>query len=245
VKHSLRLATWNCCGGPLEKKLAAARALEADITVIPESPALPREDRHARWIGGTARKGLAVLSSPPFTLRRIPRRTPLPDHALPLIVEGPVTFLLIAVWMKGVGPDRYVRGMHRTIRECRALIRRYPTVVMGDFNANAIWDHQHPAHLSHSALVAELEDLGLVSAYHHVRGEAHGRERRPTFYFYRKRESTYHLDYCFLPRTWADQITRLEVGTWRRWHPLSDHVPVACDLGSALLSGRVRLRSPP
>ena len=52
----MRLATWNCCGGPLEKKLAAARALEADITVVPELPALPREDGHARWLGGAARK---------------------------------------------------------------------------------------------------------------------------------------------------------------------------------------------
>lgn len=30
----LRLATWNCCGGPLEWKLAAARTLAADIAVV-------------------------------------------------------------------------------------------------------------------------------------------------------------------------------------------------------------------
>ena len=72
------------------------------------------------------------------------------------MVEGPVSFLLLAVWMKGKGPDRYVRGLNRAVDSCRALIRKHPTVVMGDFNSNAIWDHEHPAGLDHSALVERL-----------------------------------------------------------------------------------------
>lgn len=146
------------------------------------------------------------------------------------MVEGPVSFLLLAVWMKGIGPDRYVRGMHRAINECRALIERHPTVILGDLNSNSIWDHEHPADRNHSALVAELTSLGLVSTYHHARGEAHGAESEPTFYFYRRQQIPYHLDYCFIPARWASRLTQVEVGAWHDWHALSDHVPITATI---------------
>ena len=148
-----------------------------------------------------------------------------------MIVRGAEPFLLLAVWMKGIGPDRYVRGLHRAIHECRALIHRHPTVVLGDFNSNAIWDHQHPAHLSHSALVGTLAGLGLVSAYHQHRAEPHGKESEATFYFYRRRNTPYHLDYCFIPEGWAQRLAGVEVGRWRDWRGLSDHVPLTCTVG--------------
>jgi endonuclease/exonuclease/phosphatase family metal-dependent hydrolase len=146
------------------------------------------------------------------------------------MVEGAEPFLLLAVWMKGVGPDRYVRGLNRAIDACRALIARHPTVVLGDFNSNTIWDREHPGHLSHSALVGRLDALGLESAYHRARGEPHGKEREATFYFYRRRTAPYHLDYCFLPRRWTPRLRRVTVGGWKEWRSLSDHVPLVCDL---------------
>lgn len=225
----MRLATWNCCAGPLDRKLAAAATLAADLIVIPECPALPRPGPRHFWTGTNPRKGLAVLTAEGYRLRKIPRRTPLPEFVAPLMVEGPVTFLLLAVWMKGKGPDRYVRGLNRAIDACRSLIARHPTVVLGDFNSNAIWDDEHPDGLDHSSLVGRLGALGLESAYHHARGEAHGAEREPTFYFYRRKSIPYHLDYCFLPRTWAPRLRQVRVGSWQEWRGLSDHVPLVCD----------------
>ena len=152
MRPPLRLATWNSCGGPLERKLAAARTLAADLLVLPECPAFPERRPGHLWVGTSPRKGLAVIANDHFSLRRATRR-PLPEFVLPLMVEGPVSFLLLAVWMKGKGPDRYVRGLNRAVDACRALIRKHPTVVMGDFNSNAIWDHEHPAGLDHSGRV--------------------------------------------------------------------------------------------
>jgi len=225
----LRLATWNCCAGPLARKLDVAATLKADILVVPECPAFPEKRAGHFWTGTSPRKGLAVIASQEFSLRRATRRT-LPEFVVPLMVEGPVSFLLLAVWMKGKGPDRYVRGLNRAIDSCRALIRRHPTVVLGDFNSNAIWDHEHPNGLNHSSLVTRLGDLGLESAYHASRKEPHGKEKEPTFYFYRRKSIPYHLDYCFIPRPWLPSVREVGVGEWKAWRKESDHAPVWCDL---------------
>lgn len=225
----LRLATWNCCAGPLARKLDVAATLKADILVVPECPAFPKPLPRHLWTGASPRKGLAVIASDGYSLRRATRRT-LPEFVLPLMVEGPVSFLLLAVWMKGKGPDRYVRGLNRAIESCKPLIKKYPTVVLGDFNSNAIWDHEHPTGLNHSSLVARLGDLELESAYHSSRKEPHGEEKEPTFYFYRRKSIPYHLDYCFIPRPWLPKLREVGIGSWKDWRKESDHTPVWCDL---------------
>ncbi|MGH7732629.1 MAG: hypothetical protein ACREOE_02735 [Gemmatimonadales bacterium] len=145
-------------------------------------------------------------------------------------MRGPLSFLLIAVWAKNEGKDRYVRGVVRGIRQLRRHIRREPTVVLGDLNSNAIWDDEHPPGWNHSGLVELLGGLGLTSAYHHWHREAHGAERRPTFFEYRHAHRPYHLDYCFLPHPWLAHLKRLHLGPFARWTQWSDHLPLICDL---------------
>lgn len=225
----MRLTTWNCCTGPLDRKLAALRRLRADLAVVPECPRLePTAQQY--WLGENPRKGLGIMARPPWRIAPITLSRRLPRYVQALEVSGPEEFLLVAVWAMNVGKDRYVRGLHRAIDRLQPLLRSRPAVVMGDFNANAIWDHEHPPHLSHSALVAKLESLGLVSAYHLHLEEIQGRESKPTFYFYRHQHRPYHLDYCFLPGAWRERISRVSVGRHRTWCRLSDHVPVTVTL---------------
>ncbi len=228
----LRLVAWNCCTGPLERKLARLAALAPDLAVIPECPRLPQSPGSHVWIGHNPRKGLGVIARPPWRIRRATRRTNLPRYLLPLRVTGPESFLLWAVWACHDGADRYVRGTHRAVASSRRLIGSAPTVMLGDFNSNAIWDHEHPAGLSHSALVRVLDGLGLVSAYHDHSGEPHGQERRPTFYEYRHAHRPYHLDYCFLPHAWAGRVTGVEVGAHAEWAGSSDHMPLIVDVAA-------------
>lgn len=228
----MRLVAWNCCAGPLDTKLAAVSALQADIVVVSESPRFIDESPHRRWFGNDPRRGVAVITSPRFALAPIRLRTPLPRWVVPVRVRGPVSFLLLAVWAKNEGKDRYVRGVVRAIRLLRRHLRAEPTVILGDLNSNSIWDDEHPAGWNHSALVALLDSLGLASAYHHWHGEAHGKERRPTFFEYRHRHRPYHLDYCFLPHAWLPRLGAVQLGSFTRWKRWSDHLPLICDLDS-------------
>lgn len=221
----MRLTTWNCCTGPLERKLAALRTLRSDIAVVPECPQLPSGPQ-CYWLGENPRKGLAILTRAPWVVAPVPLSRRLPRYVQPLEVSGPDSFLLVAVWAMNVGRDRYVRGLHRAIDRVAGLIASRPTVIMGDFNANTIWDHEHPDPLCFSALADKLGRLGLVSAYHAHRAEAHGSESRATFYFYRHRHRPYHIDYCFIPQGWLPRLEKVAVGRHAKWFRHSDHVPV-------------------
>ena len=53
----------------------------------------------------------------------------------------------------------------KAIEAYRTVLETTPTVVIGDLNSNAIFDHYHPKTLNHSALIQLLDSLGLVSSY--------------------------------------------------------------------------------
>lgn len=70
-----------------------------------------------------------------------------------------------------------------------------------------------------------------MSAYHAFHDEAHGAETRPTYYFQWKEQRPYHIDYCFLPKTWAGAIRRVEIGAYEPRRPHSDHRPLLVEVG--------------
>ena len=85
---------------------------------------------------------------------------------------------------------------------------------------------------NHATKVEIMAGMGLVSAYHATRGEPHGKEQEPTLYWRdRTRDGpTYHIDYVFLPGSWAAK-SRVNIGAFEDWcgAGLSDHVPVTVD----------------
>lgn len=226
----MRLCTWNCCSGPLDKKRSALNELSADVAVIPESPKLVTESERERWFGDNSRKGLAILAAPGFELVPIDVGGTLPRYVVPMQVRGPRPFLLLAVWAQNDGVNKYVRGVIRAIELCDGIVRSQPTVALGDFNSNSIWDHKHPKGRNHTALVERLDSLGLVSAYHTYQGESHGAETRPTFFEYRHEHRPYHIDFCFIPKSWSAFVQNVTVGPFADWSPLSDHVPLIVDI---------------
>ena len=227
----MRLVTWNCCSGPLARKLSDLATLQADIAVVPECPRVPERPGTAVWVGAKPAKGLAVFATDPWRVQRVRAPRGLPRYALPVLVSGPESFLLLAIWAMPHPTVPYVRGMHRAVRACRSLMESRPTVLLGDFNSNTIWDAEHPPDRSHSALVRYLGERGLVSAYHARHAEAQGHETRPTFFLYRHEKRPYHIDYCFLPTTWMGRVRDVTVGDHGAWARKSDHMPLTVDVG--------------
>jgi endonuclease/exonuclease/phosphatase family metal-dependent hydrolase len=80
-----------------------------------------------------------------------------------------------------------------------------------------------------------MDDLHLVSAYHVYFGEEFGSETRATHFFRGKPDAPFHLDYCLVPESWKQAITRVEVGTHDEWHRHSDHAPLIVDLDDSRL----------
>ena len=226
----MRLVTWNCCRGDCTKKVSLLDSWRPDIAVIQECAKPFVQSDRCLWFGDNPNSGLAVRSSNAYQLRALPVVPEAPKYVIPIEVTGPTEFVLFAVWTLGEKPHPYVRAASRAVELYRDLIERRPTVLIGDFNSNAIWDSEHPAEMNHSALVRQLERLDLVSAYHHARKETHGGEREPTFYFQWNRAKPFHIGYCFVPRAWAPRIKRVDVGSFDGWSSHSDHRPLLVDI---------------
>jgi hypothetical protein len=138
-----------------------------------------------------------------------------------------LSFNVIGVWTWGTRSAKTsYRQAHDGLQAHEAWIREWPTVVLGDFNANASFKGNNWKQLREL-----MDQLGLVSAYHsHFRDEPFGQEKRATHFHRGKEAARFHLDYCFVPEKWARHITRVEVGTFAKWHEFSDHAPMIVDL---------------
>lgn len=234
----MRLITWNCCRGAYSKNVSLLDALAPDIAVIQECARPLVVSPNCLWFGDNPKQGILIQASAPYQIRALPVLPDAPKFVIPVSVSGPRNFTLFAVWTLGKQPYRYVEAAARAVDLYRDVIASSPTIIIGDFNSNTIWDQSHPLDFNHSSLVRRLQELKLVSAYHSARNELHGHESQPTFYFHWKKERPYHIDYCFLPESWVRSITRLEIGSFEEWRTYSDHRPLLVEVGGALQLGR-------
>lgn len=230
--ETLRLTTWNCCRGAYSRKAPMLDALAPDVAVLQEV-ARPRDDAEAAriaWRGDNPHQGMAVLARGAWTVEPLPPEPDVPRYALPLRVRGPRPFQLLSVWAQTQKGHRYVEAVVAAVHAYRDRIAAEPTVLAGDLNSNAVWDHRYRRDRNHTALVGMLAELGLVSAYHAFHGEAPGAERQPTFYLTWNEGRPFHLDYCFLPAAWLPAVRGVHVGGFHAWRGCSDHRPVTVDL---------------
>ena len=217
----MKIVSWNCCG-KFREKFSCIQHLNADIYVIQEceNPEKYPSEFSAFysnyiWLGENNNKGLGIFAKdsvkmapndwPSFCLR----------HFISLNINN--CFDLVGVWACRPYIEEYYIYQHINIEHYNDK-----TVIIGDFNSNPIWDKNHGSR-NHSAVVQMLNDIGIVSAYHHATGECAGAETQSTFYLYRHPDKKYHIDYCFLN---PSRIKDFRVLDDPRWLSHSDHMPL-------------------
>jgi exodeoxyribonuclease-3 len=245
----MRIVAWNC-NMALERKVEALLDLRPDIAVISEcaQPDLlcARSSRdwlpaNPIWIGRNPHKGLAVFAFNGYSARLAETYDPHLRYLAPVHVVGPTPCTLLAAWVNSGGLRKYRLGpLRRALTRYRALLTATPAIIAGDLNHNVIWD-KPGWRGNHATSVRLMSELGLVSAYHAVRGEAHGQETTPTIYWRDRTQDgpTYHIDYVFLPQPWVSRISSLDIGAFDSWcgAGLSDHVPVVVDVQPLISDG--------
>ena len=235
----MKILIWNCKQG-FHAKIERVAALRPDIAIIPECSnpvALPSSVRPEllpttfKWFGKNATKGLSVVSFTDLRLTVADIWDETIEWVVPLQVHGSYEFNLLAVWamIDPEGTNSYIGRIHRALDRYQSFIASRDTVVAGDFNSSSIWDGLRK-HGNHSQAVERLAACDLVSSYHAYFGEQQGQETRPTFYLYHHKHRPFHIDFCFLPRTWLPRLCAVDVGRYEEWRHLSDHCPLVIDM---------------
>jgi len=224
----MRLATWNCHHGSVTDRLRDLRQIPEftpDVVALQECSRPDLPEREVNWRGSYEHKGLAVsVVGEGWAGNAIPLPPDAPMSVLPIWVTGPVNFTVVGVWTHEV--PSYTQDLLKGLVAIKPLLPAGPLVVMGDFNNHPRWDNPATPMRNHATIVRTLEDeFGLVSAYHHFHGIEHGRDRNPTHYFMFDEARPFHIDYVFAPKEWAEQIARVEVGSFEDWRS-SDHRPM-------------------
>lgn len=217
----------------LAQKASSLLALNPDIAVVQECSknsvnVLQSHGFSGLWFGDNLNKGLAVFCRKEFTLQSAEEL--FGKWVVPVLVHGAVDFKLLAIWACPVGTkraDNYIGEVHRCLVKQSGWFHHAPIVAAGDFNSNVQWDANRPGR-NHTEVVRLLEGHGLISAYHARHGEKQGAETQPTSFLYRHPDRPFHIDYVFFPKDW--KLRTVEVGSFREWGHLSDHVPVVVDV---------------
>ena len=226
----MNILTWNCCTA-FARKATLLDRFPWDVAVVQEcsqadASAFAETHGYGHVWGGVPKKGVAVFAREgTVTLDKSYEEEPA--VILPTCIRSAETDLnLLAVWPKAAakGIPAYVGRTHLALDRYSDFMSAPNTIAVGDFNSNTIWDDLHKR--NHSQLVARLADLGLTSVYHALTKQAHGEETAPTFFYWRRRERGYHIDFCFAPSAWVTPETRVEVGSYDGWIASSDHAPL-------------------
>ncbi len=240
MKYTLRttimkIITWNCQGA-FRKKAEFILPHHPDILIIPESEhpdklkfkadlPLPTD---SIWFGNNPNKGLGVFSYSDFRFKLLDLHNPDFKNVLPIAVTGgKIDFTLFAIWANNPKDTdgSYITQVWKAIHYYDSLLKDQPTILIGDFNSNTIWDKSYREG-NHSSLVEKLEQKEIFSTYHFHYKQTQGREEHPTFFLQRKSFKPYHIDYCFASIDLIDKLEKVEIGTYENWITHSDHTPV-------------------
>jgi len=192
---------------------------------------LSQPDTGGGWIGATPRKGLGVFTYGGVRGVVLEQVDDSIHYMLPLAIQAPLSVRLLAVWAYRGRYRPRVRTYSDHLSVMSAVYAPFlaeaPSICVGDFNSNAIWDR--PKSQPHAELVRAFEGLGLQSVYHSLRGEAQGNETEATFYFWRQRARAFHIDHCFVSSSLLGGCS-LAIGTPDEWLSLSDHMPLVLEV---------------
>lgn len=231
----MRIITWNC-NMAFRKKVKLMLDYNPDILVIPECEH-PEKLKFSEeepipadtlWFGANQHKGLGIFSYGEFKLSLLSAYNPEFKMIIPIeVTGGPMNFNLFAIWANNPSdPEgQYVEQIWKAIHYYDTLLTDKPTILIGDFNSNTIWDKKRRAG-NHSNIVKVLSEKGIKSTYHHHHNQEQGTEKHPTLYMYRHKNKPYHIDYCFASATLLEKVQSVEIGDFESWMPYSDHVPV-------------------
>lgn len=246
----MRIVSWNC-NRSLGKKLCRVGELEPDLLIVqesenPEMQPTAFQGYCSLWEKSDKKDGIGIFTPRPgvltrlewsgtFAMKGISNGSPALSWStqdlhqfIPFTFKSELTVL--AVWTKEANSASfgYIGQFWKFLQIHKNDLPRSRTIIVGDFNSNAIWDRPD-RWWNHSDVERELASLGFQSLYHVSRNEKPGRESMPTLYHRKDPIKRYHIDYAFVSEDLIPR-TSLQIGDRDDWISLSDHMPLIIDI---------------
>ena len=231
----MKIITWNC-NMAFRKKFQHVLSYKPDLLIIQECEHIEKLEKALNtmdysniiWHGINLNKGLAVISFNNIEIEIQKDFNQDFDFVLPIVFTlNQQCISLFAIWAmpNKLQPSKsYVGQVWEAMNYYQASLS-LPSIWIGDFNSNAIWDKKRRLG-NHSDVVALFNDKEIYSIYHQQFREQHGHERQPTLYLLKNRNKPYHMDYCFASQSLIHKKTKLSVGAFESWIMWSDHMPL-------------------
>lgn len=230
----MKIISWNC-NMAFRKKYHKIMELRPDLLIVIEcesedklKPAIDNLDyKEIIWVGENPHKGIAIIRFSDFEIKPLHPYHPEFRYILPYQIIAKKAINLFVIWAmpyKGSPTKGYVGQIWRALQFYKKDLENN-TLLIGDFNSNAIWDHTRKKG-NHTEVVQFLRAYQIDSLYHLQKKEQHGQETAPTQFMYRHRDKPYHLDYCFSSKALVAQDTVISIGGYEEWISLSDHMPI-------------------
>lgn len=209
--------------------------LDCDIYLTQESvPNLENLDENSIvWneIGGTRSWGTGIYS-PKYTIKEYPLNTSFIGSVaaaeIEIIPETKIIVISLYALMEKISNITYsIPNLHRIFSDLTEVLEgghtKHRVVLGGDFNASLQLDEMQSGN-SHHVLFDRLREFGLVNCYDNffqdfVQTHRHLRSKKP-----------WQIDYFFISKRIAQNLTGCEVINTSTVHKLSDHNPVVIEL---------------
>ena len=239
---NMNIVSWNC-NGAFRHKYSLLKKFAPDVAVVQESESpqyMLKENISSFyddcvWDGSSPSKGLGIFTFHGFKADIADFYNKDFQFVLPVFIHrDSQRFLLVAVWTRFVGKmsDSYIAQAYQAVCSYEKYFDD-ETIIMGDFNSNAMWDGQFGTRVQHADLVQKLENDNFCSLYHVLKNEEQGQESQPTQFQFRHKEKAYHIDYMFINKDKVRDVDAFDIGKYRVWAQVSDHMPLFMNVRDA------------
>lgn len=233
-KTSIKIVSWNC-NMAFRKKVKVILDETIDVLIIQECECIDKlsvnkwdiKPNSFYWFGKNKNKGIAIFTFNGFKIdHSYVEHNEDFEYIIPVrIAKDTQEYLLYAVWTQKIYDGHYTRHIFNAVEYYRAAITSCPTLIIGDYNSNSIWDKKGRK-TNHSNLVSILSEMNMSSVYHSTRNEKQGEEKTPTLYFQRKENKTYHIDFFFISNVLLQNVQHFTIGKYNDYISYSDHMPL-------------------
>ena len=230
----MKIITWNC-NKAFRKKFICINTFNADILVIQEAENTSKLASYKHNINfsnhlsvGNENSSLSIFTFNNYKAILHKSYNPNIEYALPVEIIKPngEKFFLLGIWTKKTTNGSYIVQANRALQYYEGFINE-KAIVLGDFNANALWDKKHKVDdFEHHFLylTKNFSKINFHSVYHYIHNIQYGCEVHPTLFFRKNIESTYHIDYVFMHKNIINNVKDFKIGT--DYLKYSDHMPL-------------------